>query len=123
MKVIDGRVLYKFITGEQIEKSGFSKKKISNMIFRVRRFYCGPMNVARKCTGSCLNCKVTLLTVFQSIDKNIAKDPEALLTYTLRQAVSNQVEVPHEATVRKIDRFGTADPASIWDAMLAEVTG
>ena len=116
---IDGALLYDLIGTPLLAQGGF--KKFSNVIYRTRKFYCTPMTVARKCPRVCHQCKPTFVTVFKSIDQTTARDPEALLVYSLRKAVSEAVEAPHVAVERTSDVWGTKAEDSVWDAALAEL--
>ncbi len=118
---INGQLLYKFIGKERLAHAGLNIKPFSNVVYRVRRFYCRPLAIARKCPLNCQDCNGILSGVVGSIDKDIAREPEAFLVTGLRRAVSDWVEPTHEAAVRTTDAFGTKDETNIFDLMLQEM--
>ncbi len=118
---INSQLLFKFIGKITLNKAGFDKLTFCEVVYRVRRYYCRPLTIARKCPRNCQNCNGILNRVVGSIDKEIANDPYAFLVIGLRRAVSDWVEPTHEATIRVKDNFGTRDESNIFDVMLAEM--
>ena len=124
---ISTQTLYGFIGTSRLEAHGFQKAKFGSVARIVRRFYCIPRTLANNCPRECQLCQVTIVTSFEKIDPSIAKSPEAVLTYLMRNAVNaqleqRQVQKAEEAQPRMADAYGTKDETNVFDALLAELS-
>ena len=117
---INGQLLYRYFSRARLTKAGLDRKPFGNTVYRTRRFYCGPLTVAGRCSTRCLHCKEILVTVIENVGSIVTRDPEAMLVYQLRKAVAEIVEQPHAAVV-PVDLFGNKDTTSVWDTILAQV--
>ena len=93
----------------QIDQKTFNslipQEKLAGLSFwnataMVDRFYCGPLTVHSICPGICSQCQDRLLDAFNLTE---ARNPAALLTYSLKVAVAKYKEVAHEKQVTKRD--------------------
>ncbi len=124
---IDAQKLYGFIGTSKLEAHGFPKSRFGSVARIVQRFYCVPRTLANNCPRDCQLCQVMIVTSFEKIDPQIAKSPEAVLTYLMRNAVSAQIEQQHttkaeQAQPRMADAYGTQDTTNVFDALLSELT-
>ena len=125
---IDTQLLYRFLGTARLEAHGFPKHKFGSVARIVRRFYCVPRTIANDCPRECQLCQATIVTAFEKIDPQIAKSPEAVLTYLMRNASCDKIEERQErkveaAQARMADSYGTQDTTDVFDALLAELDG
>ncbi len=124
---IDGKVLLSFLGTSNLASVGLdTKQHRSNLIFITRRFYCTPMTVSGNCPQECCACKATIVTQFDHFRGERAKNPAALWTWLMRQAVATilergQQKAAEQAQVRTVDNFGTQDTTNVFDAILKEI--
>ena len=72
------------------------------------QYFCGPMTTRGLCSSKCENCRTVLLESYRLDD---ARNPIALLTWALRNAVAiMQEQNPHEAPKKRVDWFGNQMP-------------
>jgi hypothetical protein len=116
--IINNRVFFGMLQKPELIKRNLHE---AALLAQVRRYYCTPMTLARKCTTNCQNCKLTLQKAIYSMPVGEQK-PFGLLVYRLRNLMSEKVEVEHVAQVRTVDNFGTKDDTNVFDALLAEVS-
>ncbi len=84
------------------EKRG--KLAIPAMLRIVHQQYCGPMTTRGICSSNCTDCKDALLSAF-SLER--AQNPEALLTWRLKNEQARMQEVAHDhKAINKIDALG-----------------
>jgi hypothetical protein len=109
--------LSNFLTVEDL-----SGLKISTAVWIVQRIYCGPMNVRGMCTTLCDNCALPLKRAF---DLKEGRNKEALLTWSLKNAIAANQEtffVKDVVIVVKKDKYGLPTPEiNPIDKILAEL--
>ncbi len=124
---IDGKVLLSYLGSSNLASLGLdTKQHRSNLIFITRRFYCTPMTVSGNCPQECCACKVTIVTQFDHFRGEQAKNPAALWTWLMRQAVATILErgqqnAAEQARARAVDDFGTQDTTNVFEALLEEI--
>jgi hypothetical protein len=124
---IDGKVLLSYLGTSNLASLGLdTKQHRANLIFIARRFYCTPMTVSGNCPQQCCACKVTIVTQFDHFRREHAKNPAALWTWLMRQAVADVLErgqqkAAERAHARAVDHFGTQEPSNVFEALLEEM--
>lgn len=124
---IDGKVLLSYLGTSNLASLGLdTKQHRANLIFITRRFYCTPMTVSGNCPQQCCACKVTIVTQFDHFRGQRAKNPAALWTWLMRQAVAAILErgqwmAAEQAQARTADHFGAQDPSNVFEALLEEM--
>ncbi len=123
---IDGKVLLSFLGTCNLASVGLdTKQHRSNLIFITRRFYCTPMTISGNCPRECSACRATIVTQFDHFRGEHAKNPAALWTWLMRQAVADilergQQKAAEQARPRTVDDYGTPDTTNVFDALLKE---
>ena len=124
---IDGKVLLSYLGTSNLASLGLdTRQHRSNLIFITRRFYCTPMTVSGNCPQECRACKVTIVTQFDHFRDEQARNPAALWTWLMRQAVADILErgqqrAAEQAQGPTLDNTGAQGTTNVFEALLEEL--
>ena len=76
---------------EVVHGAGIEYRRTAVLL--TQRNYCKSMVARGVCTEDCTNCQATLVAAFKGVDPKLAKNPNAVLTWRLRNAKMTAIEV------------------------------